>query len=134
MSALQIAEIDPVTLNRKCYIFVCCGCDLLNVSSRNDALTCSTACRVRAHRSGHIKMLRKLAGSLGLVNDDGKTLPARIIQHEAIERLRPDLAERIATDTLTLKQAQPYIYRKFLDVLKQQIEADDDFDALREAS
>lgn len=134
MSALQIAEIAPVTHSRKCYTFVCCGCDLLNVSSRNDALTCSTACRVRAHRSGYIKTLRELARRLGLVNDDGKPMPAGIKQCEAIQRLRPDLAERIDAETLTINQAQPDVYREFLNVLKRQIEDDDDFDALREAS
>ena len=134
MNMLKITETAPVTLSCKCYVFVCCGCDLLSVSSRNDALTCSTACRVRAHRSGHIKMLRELAHSLGLVNDDGKPMPAGIKQCNAIQRLRPDLSERITAGTLTIKQAQLDVYREFLDVLKRQIEADDDFDALQEAS
>lgn len=124
--------MNSVTLIGKRYVFVCCGCDLLNVSSRNDALTCSTACRVRAHRSDRIKILRELALNVGLVNDDGKTMPAEIKQCEAIERLRPDLSERIRAGTLTIKQAQPDAYLAFLDVLKQQIEGD--VVVLREAS
>ena len=128
MSALQVVGIDddvtPVTLKVKCYIFVCCGCDDLSGSSRNDALTCSTACRVRAHRSGSIKILRKLAHDLGLCNDDGKPLPALIKQTEAIERLRPDLSAGIKAGTLTIKQAQIEMYRSFLELVLQQVRAE----------
>lgn len=120
-----VREIDaPVTHKVKCYIFVCCGCDLLNVSSRNDALTCSTACRVRAHRNGYIKMLRKLAIDYELVDDNNRALPALIKQAEAIKRLRPDLSADIDAGTLTIKQAQSEMYRSFMELVWQQVEAE----------
>ena len=78
-----------------------------------------------------IKRLRKLAADMEVV-------PGLIQQREAIQRLRPDLSERIDAGTLTIKQAQPGVYPVFVDILKQQIGADDDFvvdlDALWKAS
>ncbi len=110
-----------VTLNHKRYIFVCCGCDLLAESSRSDALTCSGACRVRAHRSGIKKELRNLARMVGLVSDDGKLLVAGIKQAEAIKRLRPDLYVDLEAGTLTLTQAQPEMYRSYIELLYRQV-------------
>ncbi len=124
MSAIRDDIDAPVTLNNKCYIFVCCGCGLLDVSSRNDALTCSTACRVRAHRSGLIKSLRKLAHDMDLYNDDDKLFVAGIKQAEAIKRLRPDLFADIEAGTLTIKQAQPEMYRSFMELVCRQVRAE----------
>jgi hypothetical protein len=53
-----------VTYSSKRYISVCPGCDRLFDTERRDAMTCSPACRVRAHRSGELKRLRSIAKSL----------------------------------------------------------------------
>lgn len=66
------------------YIYVCAGCDLLAKSERSDCMTCSPACRVRAHRSGAIKRLRVIAAQWHLPN------PAIILHAKASERLLPD--------------------------------------------
>jgi hypothetical protein len=68
------ADHIPVTLNPKCYVFVCFGCDLLAISERSDALTCSTACRVRAHRTGRLKEVRSIA-------ETWRTSPAVMAMH-----------------------------------------------------
>ena len=124
MSAVRDDIEAPVTHKTKCYIFVCCGCDLLATSIRSDALTCSTACRVRAHRNGSIKRLRELATMVGLVDDDNRPLPASLKQGEAIKRLRPDLFQRLEDNTLSIRQAQPEVVRAFWDAAKLQIESE----------
>lgn len=128
MSAVRddvMREIDaPVTHKVKCYIFVCCSCDLLATSTRSDALTCSTACRVRAHRNRSIKGLRELATMVGLVDDDNRPMPALIKQGEAIKRLRPDLFQRLEDNTLSIRQAQSEVVPAFWDVVKLQIESE----------
>ncbi len=53
----QNTEAD-VTVSSKRYIAVCRGCDLMFETSRKDQLTCSDACRVKAHRNGSLKALR----------------------------------------------------------------------------
>lgn len=81
--------MSDVTYSTKCYTYVCAGCGKLSQSNRRDQLTCSTACRVKAHRNGSIKALRDLAVSFDIS-------PASIVQSKAIGALRPDLAEQIS--------------------------------------
>jgi hypothetical protein len=118
--------VMAVTLNDKrntCWewVFTCAGCDLLATSKRSDALTCSPACRVRAHRSGKIKQLHAIASQLVLTNNrTGKTVPA-IIQHcSAVRRLRPDLFQQIEAGRLTVYHAMPDVYRAFVKLVFDQ--------------
>jgi hypothetical protein len=105
----------PVTLTSKCYAYVCIGCGALDQSERSDKLTCSTACRVRAHRNGELRHLRELASSL-------KILPASILQARAIEQLCPDTVQQIRNGRLTLEEAQPAANHAFLQLLLQAAE------------
>jgi hypothetical protein len=73
-----------VTFKPKCYVFVCVGCGLLAESERSDAVTCSPACRVRAHRSGQLKRLREAADAMDIT-------VALIQQSAAIKELAPDM-------------------------------------------
>lgn len=69
-----------VTLSSKRYIMACCCCDLMFEATRADQLTCSGACRVKAHRNGSLKTLRDLAESNDLK-------PGMLLQAMAAERL-----------------------------------------------
>ena len=69
-----------VTYSEKCYIMTCDCCGLMFETQRKDQLTCSTVCRVKAHRNGSLKALRKLAESLDLE-------PGQILQASAIDKL-----------------------------------------------
>ena len=99
-----------VTLKPKCYVFVCAGCDLLEQSQRNDALTCSPACRVRAHRSGVLRKLRDTAKSIHVP-------PAMLLQAAAIKRLSPETAAAVASGAIELDEAQRRIWPIFWDLL-----------------
>jgi hypothetical protein len=59
---------------------VCEGCGLMFGTQRKDQLTCCTACRVKAHRNGSLKALRKMAESFDLE-------PGQILQAAAIDKL-----------------------------------------------
>lgn len=72
-----------VTDRHKRYVFVCAGCDKLAESERSDAITCSTACRVSAHRNGSIKTLRAIAKAWDIT-------PALIQRVAAIKELAPE--------------------------------------------
>jgi hypothetical protein len=80
--------VTSVTYSRKRYIFKCAGCDCLEESARKDTLTCSPACRVRAHRSGELKRLRELAARMDVD-------PSAILHAGAAKRLAPDIVLRI---------------------------------------
>jgi hypothetical protein len=74
-----------VTLKAKRFsntVFVCLGCDLLACSERSDALTCSSQCRVSAHRSGRAQRRREIA-------EDIDVPPSLIAQIDACRRLLP---------------------------------------------
>lgn len=95
---------------RKRYIYTCAGCGLISESGRSDTLTCSPACRVRAHRSGRLKELRALAKTLALTDArTGKLKVAPMLQAAAIQKLRPDLADQLQQGTLTIFQAMPEV-------------------------
>jgi hypothetical protein len=109
---------DRVTLKPKCYVFVCAGCDLLDVSERSDKLTCSPACRVRAHRSGRFNVIRETAKSQEIP-------PALILQSIAIERLRPDLAHEIHIGRLNNDDVRADVYRAFIERVFADVAASD---------
>lgn len=96
----------PVTYSRKRYIAVCAGCDLLFEAERRDQLTCSPACRVRAHRSGELKRRTAIAASL--------RIPVAMMGHaQALTRLRPDLEPRIMSGDATYDEMQPEVCEAF---------------------
>lgn len=105
-----------VTHKPKCYVFVCAGCDLLSQSERSDALTCSTQCRVRAHRNGWLKTLHGIADRMHIS-------AASILQAKAVQQLRPDLADRMRAGTITLDDARPEVWSALWSLLSSQIEA-----------
>ena len=116
--------IDDVTLSRKRYtwewVFVCAGCDLLASSRRSDALTCSTTCRVRAHRSGRIKKLCGLCDLMGLTDENtGKPKPEFILHADAIKRLCPEMEVKIIDGSLTVYQAMPHAYSEFMKLVNE---------------
>ena len=98
------------------WVYVCAGCDLLAMADRSDQLTCSTACRVRAHRNGSLKALRARARMCGLVDDrTDKPQVAGILQAAAIDILRPDdLGKQIMDGKMTIAQAQPEMVRELM--------------------
>ena len=82
------------------YVFQCAGCGLLAQSDRRDVITCSPACRVKAHRSGSAARLRRIAEAYGIP-------PALIRQTAAVELLRPDLAQQVKSGAMPLYAAMP---------------------------
>jgi hypothetical protein len=92
---------------RKRYIFVCPVCDRLTDALRNDALTCSTACRVRLHRNPSLldadrKIYQQLRVPLSME-----------LQARALQELCPELQKPILEAKLTVKDAQPAVCRAF---------------------
>jgi hypothetical protein len=79
----------------KCYIFVCLACDALDIAERTDKITCSTACRVQAHRTGAIKRLRKQLDA----NHLRDISLGRVLRGKAIERLYPEIVPDLLSGT-----------------------------------
>lgn len=114
-----------VTDTRKCYIFACAACGMLQMSSRSDALTCSPACRVKAHRTGQIKLLKARALAGAIVDErTGKPRPCLLLQAQALNRLLPDLANAVMRGDLTIDQAQPRMVKEFTRLVFEAIHAD----------
>jgi hypothetical protein len=95
-----------VTLSAKRYIAVCAGCSRLFDSERRDVMTCSGACRVKAHRSGALKSLRSAALSF-------EVKPASILQCQAVVRLCPELEPEIAAGKIKLDAVMPRVAAAF---------------------
>ena len=117
MSNAEVAA--GVTLGAKCYIFVCCGCSQLAVSHRSDAMTCSTACRMRAHRSGALRRRRAKAKA-------DHISPAIIGHAEAAARLLPpDLYARLRRGKAELWDVdiRAEMYRAFMALVFEDVEA-----------
>jgi len=106
----------PVTARPKCYTFICVGCGLLAQSSRSDAITCSPACRVRAHRTGaaaeNKRLAQKIHVPIGL-----------LVQIRAIITLRPDLAERIRLGEIEADEAQPEMAGEYWAIARDAAQA-----------
>jgi hypothetical protein len=92
------------------YVYLCVGCNKLDQSGRRDVITCSPACRVRAHRNGSSKALHDQARRM----DVG---PALILQARAIVELCPDLANQVRAGSLTIEDAQPEVNAAFIKLL-----------------
>lgn len=105
---------STVTVRSKCYIFVCAGCCLLAESSRKDTLTCSTACRVKAHRSGKLADIKRVAASFEIS-------AALILQAKAAQMLVPELAAKVAQGTLTFDDIRADVQKAFLALVFQQL-------------
>jgi hypothetical protein len=84
-------------------VFVCVGCGLFGFAERADALTCSTACRVRAHRNGRLKQIRAMASS-------AKIAPGMYVQALAVLRLCPHLGEELETGRLDLEDTRQQVW------------------------
>jgi hypothetical protein len=107
--------MSAVTDKPKRYsIYVCAGCRCVAESERSDTLTCSAACRVRAHRNGSLKELHAIARSMDV-------RPGAILRAEAIQALRPDLDVQLVSGRLTIDEAQPQVRLAFLELLKHRL-------------
>jgi hypothetical protein len=92
-----------VTLKAKRFgntVFVCLGCDLLACSERSDALTCSSQCRVSAHRSGRAQRRREMAAN-------SKIAPSFLGQVDASLRLLPaDMLNRLRSGQVEIHEPE----------------------------
>ncbi|AWC25475.1 hypothetical protein CO731_04972 [Aminobacter sp. MSH1] len=70
-------------------ISYCPMCETVYEASRRDQLTCSPACRVKAHRTGRLDELKRVAKFLDIH-------PSLALRAQATEILRPDLGRKIA--------------------------------------
>lgn len=100
------------------YVFECAGCKCLVDSERSDAITCSPACRVTAHRNGSAKALREYASQPSL-----DISPALVLQVKAADLLLPDAADRIIAGEITLDDIRGDIWRAYWAVLKKAVDA-----------
>lgn len=89
---------EAVTFPAKRYVFVCLGCGGLSDSDRKDQMTCSTACRVRAHRTGETKRTREAAQNVDVP-------VATMLRAGALSKLCPALGDRVAAGELKLNDA-----------------------------
>lgn len=103
-------ERRPVTHKPKRYehVFVCVGCGCLASSPRSDALTCSPACRVAAHRNGSMQALRALAGNPGL-----DVHPAAIQRAAAVRLLLPDREASVMSGQVTFEDLREPLWRAY---------------------
>lgn len=99
------------TPKRYTRVFVCVACDHLAESNRADALTCGGACRVDMHRHpARIDSLRKTCKSYDI--------PVHLVLDcMAIDRLRPDLANRIKSGELDVDDVRGEVWIAFCAVL-----------------
>ena len=105
--------MTSVTLKPKCYVSVCVGCDGLFKAERSDALTCCTACRVRAHRNGSLKRLRELAAAPMF-----RVHPGGIQQAKAVQLLLPDAGADILSGKRTFDELRPEVMAAFWNVVR----------------
>ena len=111
--------MSDVTGIGKRYIYLCAGCDLLYESKRIDKMTCSNACRVKAHRNGMLKGLQDLAKGLGITDKrTGKPFPAKIAHISAIAELCPELMPKLDAQEVTVYEAMPATVSKYRELVK----------------
>ena len=95
----------------KCYIICCAICGRLHETSRRDALTCSSKCRVSLHRHPErLQDFRKVCTQMDVS-------PISVLMAKAVIRLRPDLDERISAGELTVEGAQSLVAEAFHDLV-----------------
>lgn len=119
MSDTMIIDGQSVTFRYKCYVVECAQCELLFASNRKDKLTCSGACRVKAHRHGTIKKLVEFCSKFPM----GEISPGEILQANAVSKLRPDLAKRIAHGEATFKDVRGEVWRSYWNLVEEQARA-----------
>jgi hypothetical protein len=91
----------------KCYIICCAICGCLHETSRRDALTCSSKCRVSLHR--HPEKLNKLRKQ----SETCDVKPFMVLQAQALHHLRPDLVPRIMSGEAKLDDLLPELLAAF---------------------
>ncbi|WP_155927141.1 hypothetical protein [Mesorhizobium sp. L2C085B000] len=96
-----------VTYSSKCYVTVCVGCDDMFQTSRRDQMTCTGACRVRAHRNG--SMTRRKA-----VCAITKAEPVTLGWAMALSRLCPHLEPAMLAGELEFEDIMPDLNRAFV--------------------
>jgi hypothetical protein len=110
------------------YVYECAGCNHLGTSERSDCLTCSPACRVRAHRSGALKKIRSDAAQC-------RKTPALLQHAKAMKKLLPDRYDEMVYGKMgevtpeelargrSFFNNQPDILKAFYDLLDKELEA-----------
>jgi hypothetical protein len=98
------------------YVFECAGCKCLVDSERSDAITCSPACRVTAHRNGYAKALRELARQSWL-----DVPPAMILQIKAASLLLPGAKKRLNSGEVKLDDLRSEIWLAYWALVKKAI-------------
>jgi len=116
----QAVTQSPVTLQPKRYmhVFVCAACDLLGCSVRAHSITCSTACRVRLHRSTALRELR------AKMNTHCKTVDitfASVLEAKAIDRLIPEYGRRIRIGELKIEDVRGELWMAFWKLIELQL-------------
>jgi hypothetical protein len=92
----------------KLYVLCCGVCGELFDTVRKHTLTCSGACRVRAHRGdAHLAAVRAAAKTYDVH-------PSGILMAEAIGKLCPHLEPRIADGSLKIEDCQDEVHRAYL--------------------
>ena len=104
-----------LTDSRKHHIGVCLSCDVLFMAKRRDQLTCSPACRVKAHRTGKLKSIRQIARAYHIP-------PAMMVWAKAVKRLRHDLSAKLPDGRTTLEVVRPEVVREFHQMVWAEVE------------
>lgn len=105
--------MDAVTLPPIRYVFTCMGCNHLSASNRRDKLTCSPACRVRAHRNGNAEAIRSVAEHL-------RVAPAMILRCKAVDALRPDLGDQMSAGKVSLADIEAEVWAALCALIEKQ--------------
>ena len=94
----------------KCYVYRCVACGGLDLADRADKLTCSTACRVKAHRSGETARIKGIA-ALPAVRCE----PGMIARACALAALWPEAEEQVRSGhrTIDSDDTQAEMRRRF---------------------
>lgn len=103
-----------VTHEPKRYVFQCLGCGMLASSGRSDALTCSGACRVRAHRRGAYKAAAKGAVFIMAGGTPERRAVALMQQGHALIQLCPEYMDDVMAGKIEFDEIQPEAYRRYI--------------------
>jgi len=107
------------TLSRKRYmrrVFECAACGLLAESSRTHAITCSPTCRVWLHRHPeHVAANVAICAAM-------KITLAGMLEASAVQRLRPDLAAKIARGEVEVEDVRTEVHADFMRLVFAQTE------------
>lgn len=84
------------TFSRKRYVIQCLVCGCFDVAERTDKFTCSTSCRVKAHRTGLVASMRQDIARSGFP----ETTPGSVARVNALVALCPEFLPAIKTGEL----------------------------------